>query len=94
MNYSAIYSYFGKICIRRMYVCAYALDVCSVSKLSVFVRKIFFKNSLKKEQLTTVLLHGKGRGDNEFQIFCPILLKINVPIHINLCQALQMALGK
>ena len=76
-----------------MYVCAYALDVGSVSKLSVFVREIFFENSLKKEQLTTVLLHGKSKGDNVFQIFCPNLLKMNVPIHINLCQALQMAHG-
>jgi len=61
--------------------------------LSVFVRKIFSDSSMKKEQLNSVMLHGKSRGDNIFQSFCPSLLKINVPVHISLCQSLQMALG-
>jgi len=76
-----------------MYVCVYAHDVCSVSKLSVFVRKIFSDSSMKKEQLNTVPLHGKSRSDHVFQRFCPRLLKMNVLIHINLCHSLQTALG-
>lgn len=93
MNYSGTYSYFGKIWIRGIYVCVNAHDVCSVSKLSVFVRNIFSYSNMKKEQLNTVLLHGKNEGDNLFQSFYPSLLKMNVPIHINLCHSLQMALG-
>jgi hypothetical protein len=75
-----------------MCVCVYAHYVCSVSKLSVFVRKIF-DSSMKKEQLNTVLQHGKSGGDNVFQSFFAGLLKMNVPIHINLCHSLRMALG-
>lgn len=70
----------------------YAHDVCSVSKLSVFVPKTFSCSSMKNELLNTVLRHGKIMGDNLFQSFCLSLLKMNIPIHINLCHSLQMAL--
>jgi len=69
MNYSATYSYFGKIWIRGMYVCVYARDGCSVSKLSVFVRKNFSHSCMKKEQLNTVLLHGKLGVTMYFKVF-------------------------
>jgi hypothetical protein len=74
------------------HVCMYARDVCSVSKLSVFVLMIY-DNSMNKEQLNTVLLLGQNRGDNVFQTFCTSLLKINVPIRINLCHSPQMDRG-
>jgi hypothetical protein len=75
------------------YVCMYACDVCSVSKLSVFVLTIFYGSGMNKEQLNTILLLGKSRDDNVFQSIFPNLLKINVPNHINLCQSLQMDRG-
>jgi hypothetical protein len=49
-------------------------------------------SSKRKELLNTVLLHGKIRGDNVFQSLCVNLLKISVPIRINVYQSPQVAL--